>query len=81
MRLEYLMKITESNSRNRIALIVYNSFEPGRETLRGIAKFAHELDNWRLLHVPKGDHISISEWLLDSGAKGIIARVGFSSPI
>ena len=76
LRLENLMKITESNSRKRIALIVYTSFEPGRETLRGIAKFAHELDNWRLLHVPKGDHISISEWLLDSGAEGIIARVG-----
>ncbi|MFT6179236.1 MAG: LacI family transcriptional regulator [Akkermansiaceae bacterium] len=70
------MGITVSNPRKRVALLVYTSFEPGRETLRGIAKFAHEFDNWRLFYVPKGDHISISEWLLDSGAEGIIARVG-----
>jgi LacI family transcriptional regulator len=70
------MKITASSSRKRVALLVYTVFEPGRETLRGIANFAHELDSWRLLHVPEGDHIAISEWLQDSGAEGIIARVG-----
>jgi len=70
------MITTRSSLRKRVALLVYTSFEPGRETLRGIAKFAHEFDNWRLLHVPEGDHVAISEWLLDSGAEGIIARVG-----
>jgi LacI family transcriptional regulator len=70
------MKITASSHRKRVALLVYTSFEPGRETLRGIAQFTHELDNWRLLHVPEGDHLAISEWLRGSGAEGIIARVG-----
>ena len=70
------MRIAVSSPRKRIALVVYTSFEPGRETLRGIAQFAHELDNWRLLHVPEGDHISILEWLQSSGVEGIIARIG-----
>ena len=70
------MEIAASSSRKRVALLVYTSFEPGRETLGGIAKFAYEFDNWRLLHVPEGDPIAISEWLRDSGADGIIARVG-----
>ena len=70
------MNITASSSRKRIALLVYTSFEPGRETLRGIAKFAHEFDNWRLLRVPQGNHVAISEWLRESEVDGIIARVG-----
>ena len=70
------MRIKASSSRKRVALLVYTSFEPGRETLRGIARFAHEFDNWRLLHVPEGDPVAISEWLRDSGAEGIIARIG-----
>ena len=70
------MRLTASSPRKRVALLVYTSFEPGRETLRGIAKFAHEFDNWRLLHVPEGDHVAISEWLRDSGADGINARIG-----
>jgi len=70
------MKIAATSSRKRVALLVYTSFEPGRETLGGIAKFAREFDSWRLLHVPEGDHVAISEWLRDSGADGMIARVG-----
>jgi LacI family transcriptional regulator len=69
------MRIAASSPRKRVALLVYTAFEPGRETLRGIAKFAHERDNWRLLHVQGSDRDPVPDWLHDSGADGIIARV------
>ncbi|MGK0185375.1 MAG: LacI family transcriptional regulator [Verrucomicrobiales bacterium] len=69
------MKIAPSSPRKRVALLVYTSFEPGRETLRGIGKFAHEIDSWRLLHVPGNYNDPIPKWLHESEVDGIIARV------
>lgn len=64
-----------SIARKRVAVLVYSSFQPGRDVLRGVAKFAQELDSWRLIHVPGGTAESIPDWLDGSEIDGIIARI------
>ena len=62
-------------SRKRVALKVSSTFAPGRDVLRGIAQFAHEIDAWRLIHVPGGDTDRIPDWLFDSQFDGIIGQI------
>ena len=61
--------------RKRVALKVSTTFAPGRDVLRGIAQFAHEIDAWRLINVPGGDRDPIPDWLLDSPFDGIIGQI------
>ena len=63
-------------SRNhRVALIVETSLSSGREILRGIARYAREIDRWELFHGARGLHEGIPDWFRSWNGDGIIARV------
>ena len=55
--------------------MVSTRFAPGRDVLRGIAQFAHEIDSWRLINVPGGDRDPIPDLLLDLEFDGIIGQI------
>lgn len=69
------MSLLSSLPRKRVALKVSTTFAPGRDVLRGIAQFAHEIDAWRLISVPDGDTDRIPDWLFDSPFDGIIGQI------
>ena len=63
-------------SRNhRVALIVETSLSSGREILRGIARYAREVDRWELFHGARGLHEGVPDWFRSWKGDGIIARV------
>ncbi|MEZ5329135.1 MAG: DNA-binding transcriptional regulator [Verrucomicrobiales bacterium] len=66
---------SSSIARKRVAVLVYSTFQPGRDVLLGVAQLAQELDSWRLIHVPGGSADSIPDWLDGSEIDGIIARI------
>ncbi|MCB1231561.1 MAG: DNA-binding transcriptional regulator [Verrucomicrobiae bacterium] len=61
--------------RKRVALIVETSLASGREILRGIARFAHEVDRWQLFHAARGLQERAPDWIRGWRGDGIIARV------
>ena len=60
---------------HRVALIVETSLSSGREILRGIARYAREIDRWELFHGARGLHEGIPDWFRSWKGDGIIARV------
>ncbi len=61
--------------RKRVALIVETSLASGREILRGIARYAHEIDRWHLFHAARGLQEAVPGWLRGWDGDGVIARV------
>ena len=59
----------------RVALIVETSLAPGREILRGIARFVREKGPWSIAHEPRSLEQSVPRWLRRWKGDGIIARV------
>src|SRR5262245_37555971 len=62
-------------SRPRVALIVETSLAPGREILRGVARYVREDALWSLAHEPRALEESVPSWLKRWRGDGIIARV------
>ncbi|MCB1063188.1 MAG: DNA-binding transcriptional regulator [Verrucomicrobiae bacterium] len=61
--------------RHRVALIVETSLASGREILRGIARYAREVDRWQLFHAARGLQEAAPDWMQDWEGDGVIARV------
>jgi len=59
----------------KIALIVETSLSSGREILRGVAKYVHQISNWEISHAPHGLIEDLPGWLNDWQGDGIIARI------
>ena len=59
----------------RVALLVETSLASGRSILRGIAKYAREINEWELFHVAGGLESSLPKWLENWSGDGIIARL------
>jgi len=59
----------------RVALIVETSLAPGREILRGVARFVREKGPWSIAHEPRSLEQSVPRWLRRWKGEGIIARV------
>jgi LacI family transcriptional regulator len=58
-----------------VALIVETSLAPGREILRGIARYVREEGPWTIAHEPRTLEESVPGWLRRWKGDGIIARV------
>ena len=58
-----------------MALIVETSLAPGREILRGVARFVREKGPWSIAHEPRSLEQSVPRWLRRWKGDGIIARV------
>ena len=63
------------SERKQIALIVETSLGSGREILRGIAKYAHQISSWELRHEPRSLVEALPQWLNDWQGDGVIARI------
>ena len=61
--------------RPRVALVVETSLAPGREILRGIARYVRERGPWSIAHEPRTLEQSVPKWLESWRGDGIIARV------
>jgi LacI family transcriptional regulator len=59
----------------KVALIVETSLAPGREILRGIARYVREEGPWSIAHEPRTLEQSVPRWLRRWKGDGIIARV------
>lgn len=59
----------------RVALLVETSLAPGREILRGIARFAREHGVWSMYHEPRDLEDGLPAWLKWVRADGIIVRL------
>lgn len=59
----------------RVALLVETSLGSGREILRGIARYAHQVDQWQLHHVARGLNERMPDWLERWEGDGVIARI------
>ena len=62
-------------NRRGVALLVETSLGSGREILRGIADYAHQLAHWQIFHAARGLHDGIPDWMSHWQGDGIIARV------
>ncbi len=62
-------------NRLSVALLVETSLGSGREILRGICDYAHQIDRWQLFHAARGLHDGVPEWMEGWRGDGIIARV------
>ena len=71
----FCRKRTKDMERKRVALLVETSLASGREILRGIAKYAQEINEWELYHVAGGLESSMPKWLENWSGDGIIARL------
>ncbi len=69
------------SNRKRIALIVETSLSSGREILRGVAKYAHQINNWEIFHAPHALGDNLPNWLNDWQGDGIIARIESSEKL
>ena len=65
--------------RRSVALLVETSLGSGREILRGIAEYAHQVDRWQIFHAARGLHDGIPAWMEGWQGDGIIARIQDSS--
>jgi LacI family transcriptional regulator len=63
------------SSRKRVALFVETSLGSGRSVLRGIAKYAHQVDDWQLFHAARGLEEALPDWVNRWEGDGIIARI------
>lgn len=61
--------------RKRVALLVETSLGSGREILRGIARYAHQSDQWQLFHAARGLEEGVPAWLHGWQGDGVIARI------
>jgi LacI family transcriptional regulator len=61
--------------RPSVALIVETSLAPGREIVRGIARYMHEHGPWAIYHEPHSIEELQDAWLDDWKGDGIIARL------
>jgi LacI family transcriptional regulator len=64
-----------SQDQPRVALVVETSLAPGREILRGIARYVREHGPWSIAHEPRTLEQSVPRWLRRWRGDGIIARV------
>src|ERR1700732_1509775 len=64
-----------STRRPHVALLVETSLAPGRDILRGIARYVREHEPWALYHEPHGLTDSAPSWLRHWSGDGIIARI------
>jgi LacI family transcriptional regulator len=63
----------------RVALLVETQTAVGRDTLRGIARYARESGPWALRHEPRFEQFHegwVPSWLKDWNGSGIIGRLG-----
>jgi LacI family transcriptional regulator len=67
--------VGRSRSRPHIALLVETSLAPGRDILRGIARYVREHDPWGLYHEPHGLDDRAPDWISRWRGDGIIARI------
>jgi LacI family transcriptional regulator len=58
-----------------VALLVETSLAPGRDILRGIARYVREHGPWALYHEPRSLTDKLPRWLRTWRGDGIIARV------
>jgi LacI family transcriptional regulator len=65
----------DDTRRRHVALIVETSLAPGREILRGIARYIREHARWSTFHEPHGLEESVPGWLRNWKGDGIIARI------
>src|SRR4051812_688442 len=61
--------------RPHVALIVETSLAPGRDILRGIARYVRAHGPWSTFHEPRSLEESVPDWLRAWDGDGIIARV------
>src|SRR5688572_23349971 len=61
--------------RPHVALIIETSLAPGREILRGVARYVREHGPWSTFLEPRSLEESVPGWLADWDGDGIIARV------
>jgi LacI family transcriptional regulator len=59
----------------KVALLVETSLAPGRDILRGIARYVREEGPWSIAHEPRTLEQSVPRWLRRWKGDGIIARV------
>ena len=62
-------------ARPHVALIIETSLAPGREILRGIARYVREHGPWSTFLEPRSLEETVPGWLQDWDGDGIIARV------
>ncbi len=61
--------------RPHVALLVETSLAPGRDILRGIARYVREHEPWSLYHEPRSLEEGLPTWLKTWHGDGIIVRV------
>ncbi len=61
--------------RPHVALLIETSLVPGRDILRGIARYLREHQPWALYHEPHGLTDSAPSWLRHWRGDGIVARI------
>ena len=64
-----------SADRPHVALIIETALAPGREMLRGIARYVREHGPWSTFLEPRSLEASVPKWLARWDGDGIIARV------
>jgi LacI family transcriptional regulator len=68
-------KFSATERRPHVALLIETSLAPGRDILRGIARYVREHRPWALYHEPHGLTESAPSWIRHWSGDGIIARV------
>lgn len=63
------------STRKNVALLIESSRSYGRSLLRGIAQYSRTKGNWSLLHEEMTLDADVPNWLAESKADGVIARV------
>jgi len=71
-----MIRRVQSRSRcQHVALLIETSLAPGRDMLRGIARYVRENRPWALYHEPRSLDDGLPAWLQRWRGDGIIARV------
>lgn len=65
----------DPKERPHVALLVETSLAPGRDILKGIARYVREHRGWALYHEPQGLAEPVPRWIRRWRGDGIIARV------
>jgi LacI family transcriptional regulator len=72
---KYVKTVGGSGSRPHIALLIETSLAPGRDILRGIARYVREHRPWGLYHEAHGLDDRPPNWLSRWRGDGVIARI------